>query len=164
MMNSENLKKEMKEVGLITLYFFTCFAIFIIIKKLVLFEHKLTFYGWSTALFGALVMGKAVFLIDKMPIHNWLKKLKPLNEIIFKALVYTLLVFLVSVIEKTIHFWIEDPLIGSWGSHLFGHGKGAMLLAHSIYIYFCFVGFFFIHFLVEMFGRDKILKLLTSTR
>jgi hypothetical protein len=164
MMNSENLKKEMKEVGLITLYFFTCFAIFIIIKKLVLFEHKLTFYGWSTALFGALVMGKAVFLIDKMPIHNWLKKLKPLNEIIFKAFVYTLLVFLVSVIEKTIHFWIEDPLIGSWGSHLFGHGKGAMLLAHSIYIYFCFVGFFFIHFLVEMFGRDKILKLLTSTR
>ena len=163
-MNSEKLKKELKEVGLITLYFFTCFAIFMIIKKLVLFEHKITFYGWSSAFFGALVMGKAVFFIDKMPIHKWLKKLKPIYEILFKALVYALLVFLVSIIEKTIHFWIEDPLIGTWQSHLFGHGKAAMLLAHSIYIYFCFVGFFFIHFLVKMFGKEKILKLLTTKR
>jgi len=43
-------------------------------------------------------------------------------------------------------------------------GKGAMLLAHAIYIYFCFIGFYFIHFLVEMFGKDKLYKLLTTTR
>ena len=163
-MSLGKLKKEIQEVGLITLYFFSCFAIFMIIKKLVLFEYKITFYGWSSALFGALVMGKAVFFIDKMPIHNWLKTLKPIYEIFIKALVYTMLVFLVSIIEKTIHYWIQDPLIGSWQSHLFGHGKDAMLVAHAIYIYFCFVAFFFIHFLVEMFGRDKILKLLTTQR
>ena len=163
-MSLGKIKKEMVEVGLITLYFFTCFAIFILIKKLVLFEHKITFYGWSTAFVGALVMGKVVFLIDKMPIHRWLKQLKPIYEILFKALVYTLLVFVVSVIEKTVHYWIDNPLLGKWESHLFGNGKGAMLLAHSIYIYFCFVGFYFIHFLVEMFGRDKILDLLTKTR
>ena len=154
----------MLEVGLITAYFFTCFLIFIIIKKLILFEYKITFYGWSSALFGALVIGKAVFFIDKMPIHNWLKKLKPIHEILFKALVYTVLVFSVSLIEKTIHYWLEAPLIISWATYLFAHGKGALLLAHSIYIYFCFVGFFFIHFLVEMFGRDKILRLLSSVR
>jgi len=154
----------MFEVGLITLYFFTCFALFMIIKKLVLFEHKISFYGWSTALVGALLMGKVVFLIDKLPIHKWLKHLPPINEILFKALVYTILVFAVIVLEKTVHFWLEDPLLGTWQSHLFGHGKGALLLAHSIYIYFCFIGFYFIHFLVEMFGREKILDLLTTRR
>ena len=77
-MKLDRIKKEMMEVGMITLYFFICFAIFMIIKKLVLFEHKITFYGWSAAFVGALVMGKVVFLIDKMPIHKWMKHLKPI--------------------------------------------------------------------------------------
>lgn len=159
-----NIKKEMIDVGLITLYFFVCFAIFMIIKKLVLFQHNITFYGWSTAFIGALAIGKVVFIIDKSPIQKWLAKLKPIQEIVIKALAYTMLVFAVSIFEKTLHFWIEEPLFGTWQSHLFGHGNGAMLLAHSIYIYFCFIGFFFIHFLVEMFGRDKLISLLTTKR
>ena len=32
-MNREKIKKELLDVGLITLYFFTCFAVFIIIKS-----------------------------------------------------------------------------------------------------------------------------------
>ncbi len=163
-MNLDKVKKEMIDVGLITLYFFLCFAIFMIIKKLVLFQHNITFYGWSTALIGALAIGKVVFIIDKSPLQKALAHLKPIYEILVKALFYTILVFLVSILEKTIHYWIEDSLLGTWQLHLFGHGKGAMLLAHSIYIYFCFVGFFFIHFLVEMFGREKLINLLTTKR
>lgn len=154
----------MIEVGLITGYFFLCFALFMIIKKLILFEHNITFYGWSSSIIGALLMGKVVFLIDKVPIHQFLKRLAPIYEIIFKALIYTLLVFLVLVLEKSIHYWLDDQLISSWQSDLFGHGKGALLLAHSIYIYFCFLGFYFIHFLVEMFGREKFYHLLLKTR
>jgi len=163
-MNIKKVKKEMIDVGLITLYFFVCFAIFMVIKKLVLFQHNITFYGWSTAFVGALAIGKIVFIIDKSPIQKWLATLKPIYEILVKALSYTLLVFIVSILEKTIHYWVQDPLLGTWQSHLFGQGKGAMLLAHSIYIYFCFIGFFFIHFLVEMFGREKLINLLTTKR
>lgn len=160
----DKVKNEMKEVGLITLYFFVCFALFMIIKKLVLFQYSISFYGWSAAFIGALAMGKVVFLIDKAPIHQWLKHLKPIQEILFKALVYTFLVYVVSILEKTIHYWIEDPIMGNWQSHLFSNGKSALLLAHAIYIYFCFVVFYFIHFLNEKFGRDKIIKLLTTAR
>ncbi|MCF6359173.1 MAG: hypothetical protein L3J29_00240 [Cyclobacteriaceae bacterium] len=163
-MNIEKVKKEMIDVGVITLYFFVCFAIFIVIKKLVLFQHNITFYGWSTAFIGALAIGKVVFVIDKSPIQKKMAGFKPINAILLKALSYASLVFLVSIIEKTIHYWIEDPLFGTWQSHLFGRGNGAMLLAHSIYIYFCFVGFFFIHFLVEIVGRKNLINLLTTKR
>ena len=163
-MKLDKAKKEMIEVGLITLYFFTCFALFMIIKKLVLLEYKVDFYGLGTALIGALAIGKVVFLIDKSPLHKWLKHLKPLHEIIFKALVYTILVYVVSIFEKTVHYWIENPLLGNWNSHIFSHGKGELLLAHAIYIYFCFIGFYIFHFLVEMFGREKLFKLLTTKR
>lgn len=163
-MKRDDVKKEMKEVGLITLYFFSCFALFIIIKKLMLYQYNISFWGWSTALIGALAIGKVVFIIDKTPLHKYLKHLKPIYEILVKALVYTILVNIVSILEKTIHYWIEDPIFGTWNSHLFGKGKGALLLAHAIYIYFCFVGFYFLHFLNEKFGRDKIIKLLITAR
>ena len=163
-MKTDKIKKEMIDVGYITLYFFICFAIFMIIKKLVLFQHHTTFYGWSSAFIGALAIGKVVVIIDKSPVQKWLSYLKPYQEILLKAGAYSFLVFIVSIIEKTIHFWIEAPLLGNWQSHLFGHGNAAMLLAHFIYIYFCFIGFFFIHFLVEMFGRDKFIAILTTKR
>lgn len=163
-MKLDNAKKELKEVGLITLYFFVCFALFITIKKLMLFQYHISFFGWATALVGALAIGKVVFIIDKTPLHKYLKHLMPVYEILAKALVYTIIVYIVSILEKTIQYWVEDPLLGSWNSHLFGRGKGALLLANAIYIYFCFVGFYFIHFLNERFGRDKIIKLLTTAR
>ncbi|MFY0626118.1 MAG: hypothetical protein JXR07_07485 [Reichenbachiella sp.] len=162
-MKLDKMKKEMIEVGLITLYFFACFSLFMIIKKLLLFQYHISFYGWASALVGALAIGKVVFIIDKLPIHNWLTKLKPINGILFKALVYTGLVVLVSILEKSIHFWIENPVLESWQSHLFGDGKGAGLLAHTIYIYSCFIVFFFVHFLDEHFGKKEILDLLTKS-
>lgn len=163
-MNIDKIKKEMIDVGYITLYFFACFAVFMVIKKLMLYQYNISFWGWTGALIGALAMGKVVFLIDKTPLHRYLKHLKPIYEILAKALVYTIIVYIVSILEKTVHYWIEDPLFGTWNSHLFERGKGAQLLAHAIYIYFCFVGFYFLHFLNEKFGREKIIKLLTTAR
>lgn len=163
-MNAEKIKTELIEVGVISLYFFLCFALFMIIKKLLLLEHDITFYGWATAVVGALVMGKVVFLIDITPMRKWLKNLKPINEIVFKAMVYTLLVFAVSILEKSIHYWLESPTEETWGNQIFGDGKDAMLFAHAIYIYFCFIVFYFLHFLNEEFGRENILKRLTQSR
>lgn len=163
-MNLSKVKKEMIEVGLITLYFFSCFSIFMIIKKLLLIQYHISFYGWASALVGALAIGKVVFIIDKLPLHKWLKKLKAMYEIVFKALVYTALVLVVSILEKSIHFWIESPVNETWQSHLFSDGKGAALMAHALYIYSCFVVFYFIHFLDEHFGKEKILGLLTKSR
>jgi hypothetical protein len=163
-MKLDKLKQEMIAVGMITLYFFLWFALFMILKKLILYEHKITFYGWSSAIIGALLIGKVVFIFDKSPISKRIKHSRPIQEIIIKAFAYTLLVFIVTLLEKTIHFWLEDPLLLSWSSALFGSGRGALLLAHTIYIYFCFLGFYFIHFLIKLLGREKLIKLLTEPR
>jgi hypothetical protein len=163
-MNLENIKKEAIDVGLISLYFFFCFAIFMILKKLIHFEYKISFYGWSAALVGALAIGKVIFLFNKSSISKKIKHARPINEILLKALVYTFLVFAVIILEKSIHYWLEDQVLLSWSTTLFGAGRGALLLAHSIYIYFCFLGFYFSHFLIELFGKEKLIKILTERR
>ncbi|WP_422359835.1 hypothetical protein [Reichenbachiella sp.] len=160
-MKLDKIKQEMIEVGLITLYFFVCFAVFMIIKKLLLIQYQISFYGWATTIVGALAMGKVVFLIDKLPMHGWLQKLRPIREITLKALIYTGITIGVSILEKTIHFYLnEEPM--DWSQHLFGERKVALFLAHGIYLYLCFVIFYFFQYLDRHIGRevwfDKLMK------
>lgn len=143
----------MIEVGLITLYFLVCFSVFMILKKLLLIHYQISFYGWTTAVIGALAMGKVVFLIDKLPIHRWLQKLRPIREITIKALVYTALVIAVSILEKSVHYFLGDEQ-GAWSHHLFGDQKVALFLAHAIYLYLCFVAFYFFQYLDRHIGRE----------
>lgn len=152
-MKLDKLKQEMIEVGLITLYFFVCFAVFMILKKLLLMHYQITFYGWSTTVIGALAMGKVVFLVDKLPIHNWLQRLRPIREITFKALIYVVLVMAVSLLEKSVHYFLGEEQ-GLWSHHLFGDQKVALLLANGIYLYLCFVAFYFFQYLDRHVGRD----------
>lgn len=160
-MKLDKVKNEMIEVGLITLYFFVCFAIFMIIKKLLLIQYQITYYGWATAIIGALAMGKVVFLIDKLPMHKWLQKLRPIREITIKAVIYTGITIAVSIIEKTVHFYLDEEH-GAWSHHLFGEQKVALFLAHGIYLYLCFVAFYFFQYLDRHIGRevwfDKLMR------
>lgn len=160
-MKLDKIKQEMIEVGLITLYFFVCFAVFMILKKLLLIHYQISFYGWASAVVGALAMGKVVFLVDKLPMHHWLQKLKPIREITIKALIYTAISISVSILEKTIHYYLEgahEP----WSHHLFGDQKTALFLAHGIYLYLCFLAFYFFQYLDRHIGRevwfDKLMR------
>ena len=59
------VKHELKEVGLVTLYFFACFVIILTLKKLFLASYEIKFYALSGALVGALIAGKVAVLLDK---------------------------------------------------------------------------------------------------
>lgn len=152
-MKLDKVKQEMIEVALITLYFFVCFTVFMVLKKLLLIHYDISFYGWTTTIVGALAMGKVVFLIDKLPMHSWLQTLKPIHEISIKSLIYTAIVFGVSILEKSVHFYLGQEE-ASWSHHLFGDGKNALFLANGIYIYFCFVAFYFFQYLDRHIGRE----------
>jgi hypothetical protein len=44
----ERLRHEAREIGLVTLYFLTCFALFLTLKKLLLEQYEITAYMSST--------------------------------------------------------------------------------------------------------------------
>jgi hypothetical protein len=59
------VKHELKEVGLVTLYFLFCFGIILTLKKLFLAEYQIKFYALSGAVISALIAGKIVVVLDK---------------------------------------------------------------------------------------------------
>lgn len=59
------VKHDLKEVGLVTLYFIFCFGVILTLKTLLLDGYHIEFYAFSTALVGVLIVTKVVVLLGK---------------------------------------------------------------------------------------------------
>src|SRR4051812_24020062 len=70
----QKLLREIKIVGLITIYFALCFAVMMLLKHLVLAQHEIQFRGLSLAIVAALVVGKVVAVLEKVPLGPWVRR------------------------------------------------------------------------------------------
>ena len=61
----ERIRHEVKEIGLVSLYFLCCFLFFLSLKALILREYEVEISVLSTAAVGALVVAKVVVVLDK---------------------------------------------------------------------------------------------------
>ena len=103
----QKLKKEIIEILLVTAYFLLCFGVLILIKKLTLAQVEVEFYGFSAALIGALVMSKVVILLDKTPLGKIYVRQALYKNVLFKSIIYTLVLTFVLFIENLIHTLLE---------------------------------------------------------
>lgn len=106
----QKLKKELIEVLLVTAYFLICFGILILIKKLCLAQVEVQFYGISAALVGALVMSKVVIILDKTPLGKIYLRQALYKNVLFKSIIYTLVLTFVLFIENLIHNLFEGKV------------------------------------------------------
>jgi len=82
------VKHELKQVGLVTLYFMFCFAVVLTLRKPFLAEYPIAFYALSAEVIGALVAGKVVVVLDHTPPGNRFgASLRPGPAALYKTLV-----------------------------------------------------------------------------
>lgn len=104
---AQKLKKEIIEILLVTAYFLLCFGVLILIKKLTLAQVEIEFKGFSAALIGALVMSKVVILLDKTPLGKIYIRQALYKNVLFKSIIYTLVLTFVLFMENLIHTLLE---------------------------------------------------------
>ncbi len=88
MIKKSVLISEAKEVFSISLFFFICFSLFVILKKLFLAEYQIEYYGFLTAAFGGLVLGKVVLIFDKLKLTKQLDHLACIYRVFFRSFIY----------------------------------------------------------------------------
>jgi hypothetical protein len=138
----DRLIQEVKQVGLVTLYFLVCFALVLTLKKLFLAQYSVEFYGVSAAVVAALVVGKVVVLLDHTRIGDrfdrghalWLGAL-------YKTVVYTGITFLVVVAEKAFHAYRESGSLGESLNHVWQHRDRTVMLATVLCVGLAFAGY-----------------------
>ena len=100
MVKKSDMIKEIKEVFAISLFFFVCFAVFAVLKKLILHEHDIEYYGFIPVVVGSLVLGKVILIFDKLRITKWLDHIANIYRVGFRSFIYSLGYILFTFLEN----------------------------------------------------------------
>ncbi len=138
-MNLESIREELKTAGLATLYFLCVFLLIILLKKLMLAQYDISFYGLSAAVFGALVVGKVVVVLDKTRAGTRFEAShSPLASVAYKTVIYSLVVLAVIAAEKVFHAWRETADLAEAVVHVWEGRERARILATIICVALAF--------------------------
>jgi hypothetical protein len=122
----ERLRHEAREIGLVTLYFLACFAIFLSLKKLLLEQYDVTTYVFHAAVIGALVVAKVVVLLEKTSFGSRFQDGSLIAHVLWRSLLYTAVVFAVTFAEHLFDAWrtngsLDGALSQLWASRDLHH-------------------------------------------
>ena len=128
-------KHELKQVGLVTLYFLVCFLIVLTLKKLFLADYEIEFYALSAAVIGALIAGKVVVVLDKIHIGTQFDETHPIGlAVLYKTLCYSVVTFLVLAAEKLFHAYRDTGVLAAAVTDVWEHRNRNLILAKLIVI------------------------------
>ncbi len=111
---SKKIIDEVKVVGLISLFFAVWFGMLILLKRLILEQYQIAFYGMSLALLGALVTAKVVAVLEHVPLGNSIRRLPAIIEVLLRTCIYTCGVLFVLLLEKA--FEVRHEAGGFWAA------------------------------------------------
>ena len=99
----QKILHEMRVVAIATLYFFVCFGFLMLFKRLTLAAYQINFAGLGMAVFAALLAGKVVIVLEKVPLGGWIRRQPAVIEVLLRSLVYVLGAFVVLMLEQGFH-------------------------------------------------------------
>lgn len=108
----EALKRELKKVGSLSIFFFIGFGYILILFKLVLEEYSIDAFVLSKAIIYALVAAKSVAILDMTPWINHFSDSPRYRRVLYKTLIYTSGVLVLGFIENLFHSFHEAKAIG----------------------------------------------------
>jgi hypothetical protein len=102
------LVKELKEVLPPTLFFAIGFCIIELTTQLILDDYLVRFANYMVAVGVALVVGKAVLVANLLPFLRRFDTAPLIWPVLFKSVVYTIVVFLVRFLERLVEYWLGE--------------------------------------------------------
>jgi hypothetical protein len=142
-----------------TIFFFVGFNLILWTKRLILEEHGVEFSGFLTATLAALLVGKAVLMMDKLPLMRRFNGAPMIQPILFKSGIYWLCVLMVRLAERLVHFLVEGGEIGDFPTHLVEHFSRPRFLSIQAWLMVLFLVYVTTHELNMLIGDGELYRL-----
>lgn len=157
---------EFREMLPPTIFFFVGFNLILLTKRLMLAEYLIQFSGFLVATMGALIVGKTVLVADAMPFLRRFDKAPLAQPILFKTIVYTLLVFVARLLEALIHYMLADGTLGGGGflHELLGSFSWDRFIATQLWIFVLFLVYVTASEVNSLLGDGELFKILFTRR
>lgn len=104
------IKKEFLEVLPPTIYFLVVFHFVAFMRSLLVAQYGITLTSSTSAIVGALIVGKSILIADALPISNLFYRQRHIYNLVWRIFIYLLIVLLFQILEELI------PLISKYGS------------------------------------------------
>ena len=160
---AQTVKRELKEVGLVTVYFLVCFGIMLFLKKLVLAEYDVELYALWAVVVGALVAAKVVVILDKTRVGTRFDESHSVGvAAIYKTAWYAVATFIVLFAEKLFHAYPETGALGPAVVDVWENRDRNVMLAKVIVIGIAYVGYHLYAGVDRRLGQGKLWRTIWS--
>jgi hypothetical protein len=162
------LIKEFRELIPPTLFFLVGFNVIVLTTQLILSGYLHDYFtglaNFMIATTSALVVGKAVLVANHMPLLRRYDTAPLIQPILYKTVVYCLLVFLVRLLERVIRYFAEGGTLAGIPDYVTAHFSWDRFTAVQIWIFVLFLIYTTFHELNELFGQGELYKILFKRR
>jgi hypothetical protein len=161
------LLHEFREVLPPTIFFFFGFNLIVLTTNLLVAEYLVAVGNFMLATIAALIVGKAVLVANAMPFLRRYDRAPLIQPILFKTMVYWVVVFLVRLVERFVHFWlIEHNPVGGFRflSHMIAIFSWHRFAAISLWILVLFLIYVTASEFSQLFGPGEVPRLLFTHR
>ncbi|WP_342237901.1 hypothetical protein [Inquilinus sp. OTU3971] len=149
-----------------TIFFFLGFNLILFSKRLFLADYLIQFSGFFLATTAALVVGKVLLIADTMPFLRRFDKAPLAQPILFKTVVYSLLVSAARLLEVFIHYLIQGGSIGGGGflDEILGSFSWDHFIVTQMWVFVLFLIYVTASEINELIGDGELFKIMFTRR
>lgn len=129
------IKHELREAVFPTLFFFVVFHVLVLTKSLVLDSYSISFNDFTIATVGAIIVAKVILIFDRMSFTNLFHGRPLVYGVLWKSLVYSLLVFAFRVVEEVLSGWSDAGSIAASMKHFLSEVTWSHYLVVQIWVF-----------------------------
>ena len=149
-----------------TIFFFIGFNLILFTKRLILEDYLIQFTGFFLATVSALVVGKVVLVAEMMPLLRRFDGEPLAKPILFKTVVYTVLVFVARLLEAFVHYVAGGGTVGRGGfiEEQLGSFSWHRFIATQMWIFVLFLAYVTANEFNQLLGDGELSKIFFTRR
>lgn len=155
---------EFIQLWILNFYFAIGFSLLITLNSLALAQHGIDAFNYGVAVFGALFLGKIILVLENWSVVKRYDQQPLLYTVLYKSLLFTILVFIVNMIEYFIFGFFTGETVSMIYKKIITEVYSIAFLRKILSIFVVFIPFFSIRELNKVLGKDKLWKLFFKTR
>src|ERR1700722_15254970 len=160
---AQKAQRELIHYLAISAYLYVCFGALIFYKAAILQNQGVEFATYGLALAKALILGKFILVAHALKIGDRSKPNRLGLDILWKSLLFTLLLIVLSIIEEVLVGFVHGRQAQDVLKEIAG-GTLPQILATSLLILLIMIPYFAFREISAALGEGKLLKLLAERR
>ncbi len=155
----ETLKKDFLEIVPPMIFFFIAFVLILATKWMILSEYQISWTGFGTAFVGAILAGKVVLMVDKLPFVNRFPDRPLVYNTLWKSFLYFLAAFVVCYLDQLVHFLRKHDGLMEANRHLWSEVVWPHFWLLQMWLVVLFLIFCAMRELIRVIGKDKFIHM-----